>query len=129
MKCHLGGLANAQVGCARWVLGSVMLLSALSARPMDLLQAYQAAQSNDATILAARAGAQAGRERLPQARSQLMPNIAASLARNNNNLNSTTPNILGNEQTIGNTYPSTNQTVTLRQPLIRNAQVAQYRQA
>ena len=129
MKCRLGGLANAQVGCARWVLGSVMLLSALSARPMDLLQAYQAAQSNDATILAARAGAQAGRERLPQARSQLMPNIAASLARNNNNLNSTTPNILGNEQTIGNTYPSTTQTVTLRQPLIRNAQVAQYRQA
>ena len=41
---------------------------AASAWGMDLRQAYEAALENDASIRASRAAAEAGRERLPQAR-------------------------------------------------------------
>ncbi len=96
---------------------------------MDLLQAFEAAQKNDATILAARATAVAERERLPQARAQLLPNLSANLSENKNQLKSVTPNFLGVEQTSRTNYPSSNQTLSLRQPLYRPQLVAQYRQA
>ena len=112
------------------LLLSSLLLSFSSIVPaMDLLQAYQAAQQQDATILASRAAAQAGRERLPQARSQLLPNVAMSVGRNQNNLVNTTPNSLGQEQTSETQYPSLNRTLTVRQPLFRTYLLAQYQQA
>ena len=125
------GLQVAALGVPfKWLAVSSLLLSvAVPAWSMDLLQAYEAAQKQDATILASRAAAQAGRERLPQARSQLLPNISASLSKNNNQLSSTTPNFLGKEQTTDSNYISSNQTLTLRQPLFRTYQMAQYRQA
>jgi outer membrane protein, protease secretion system len=114
----------------KWfALGSTLLCYSLAARPMDLLQAYQAAQSNDASILASRATAVAERERLPQAMSQLYPSLSASLSHTKNNLSSTSPNILGVEQTTDSNYPSNNKTLTLRQPLFRKQLMAQYRQA
>jgi outer membrane protein/protease secretion system outer membrane protein len=96
---------------------------------MDLLKAYETAKLQDATILAARATAQAGRENLPQALAQLLPNISASVGYNQNNLTSTTPNFLGVEQTTKTDYPSQSQTLTLRQPLYRPFLKAQYQQA
>ena len=96
---------------------------------MDLLQAFDAAKINDATIRASRAAADAGRERLPQARSQLLPNLSASVGKNNNHLVSGVPNSLGQIQSSDTSYPSSNQTISLRQPLFRSYQVAQYRQA
>ncbi len=111
------------------LLCSLLLSCSGAVLSMDLLQAYQAAQQQDATILASRAAAQAGRERLPQARSQLMPNVAMSVARNQNNLVNTTPNSLGQEQTSETHYPSLNRTLTVRQPLFRSYLAAQYRQA
>jgi outer membrane protein/protease secretion system outer membrane protein len=96
---------------------------------MDLLQAYEAAKLQDATILAARATAQAGRENLPQALAQFLPNISASVGYNKNNLTSTTPNFFGVDQTTQTDYPSQNQTLTLRQPLYRPFLKSQYQQA
>lgn len=113
----------------RLAVGGTLLCCSLVARPMDLLQAYQAAQSNDASILAARASAMAERERLPQARSQLFPNLSANLSQNKNRLESTSPNFLGIEQTTNTSYPSSNKTLTLRQPVFRKQLMAQYRQA
>ncbi len=110
-------------------LGSLLLCLSTTAWSMDLLQAYEAAQQQDATILTSRAAAQAGRERLPQARSQLLPNVAASVASNRNKLVSTAPDFLGQEQTTDSAYPSSNQTLTVRQPLFRPYLTAQYRQA
>ncbi len=100
-----------------------------SAWSMDLLQAYELAQVEDATLQAARSAAEASRERLPQARSQFYPNLSANLSYNKNDLASTTPDFLGREQTTNNKYPSSNQTLTLRQPLYRSQLAAQYRQA
>ncbi len=111
------------------LLSGLLLSFSSTVLSMDLLQAYQAAQQQDATILASRAAAQAGRERLPQARSQLLPNISASVGRNQNNLVSIVPNSLGQEQTSESHYPSSNRTLTLRQPLFRSYLAAQYRQA
>jgi len=113
----------------RLALASLLLCLSSTAWSMDLLQAYEAAKLQDATILASRAAAQAGRERLPQARSQLLPNVSASMARNHNQLTSTSSNSLGQEQTNISGYPSSNQTLTVRQPLYRPYLTAQYRQA
>jgi len=114
----------------RWmVLGSALLAYSMSAQAMDLLQVYQLALQQDATILAARAAAAAERERLPQAKSQMLPSVSASLSQTNNQLESTTPNFLGQEQTTNSGYPSSNKTVSLRQPLYRKQIAAQYRQA
>lgn len=102
---------------------------ALPAWSLDLAQAYQAALEQDATLRAARAGADARRERLPQARSQLLPNIALSASQFQNRLESTQPNVLGESTTTEDRYTSSNQTLTLRQPLLRPALRADYRQA
>jgi len=53
---------------------------------LTLAEAYHAALQEDATIRAARAAADAKRERLPQARSQLLPNVSASAGVNRNHL-------------------------------------------
>ena len=111
------------------LLLSVMIGSSMTANAMDLLQAYEAAQSSDATLLAARATAQAEHERLPQAKSQMLPSLNASVSSMKNQLESETPNFLGVEQTTHTGYPSSNKTVTLRQPLYRPQLLAQYRQA
>ena len=110
-------------------LASTLLGVSASAWSMDLLQAYEAARQQDATILASRANAAAGRERLPQARSQLLPTISFGLQKTNNQLSSSTPNFAGVEQTTNTRYPSSNQTLTIRQPLFRSYLTAQLRQA
>ena len=111
------------------VLTGLLLSCSTAVMSMDLLKAYEAAKLQDATIVAARAIAQAGRENLPQALAQLLPNISASVGYNQNNLTSTTPNFLGVEQTTKTDYPSQSQTLTLRQPLYRPFLKAQYQQA
>ncbi len=111
------------------VLSGLLLSCSTFVLSMDLLQAYEAAKLQDATILAARATAQAGRENLPQALAQLLPNISASVGYNKNNLTSTTPNFLGIDQTTKTEYPSQSQTLTLRQPLYRPFLKAQLQQA
>jgi outer membrane protein/protease secretion system outer membrane protein len=101
-------------------LAAAAALFAGSAWSMDLLQAYQAALQEDATVRAARAASDAARERLPQARAQLLPNIAFSAVRNRNDLSRTQENPLsGQPVTTDEQYYSFNQTLQLRQPLFR----------
>lgn len=115
---------------------ALALLTALVVAPLctpawslDLSQAYQAAMEQDASIRATRAATEAKRERLPQARAQLLPNLSASASRNRNSLESTTPNFLGNPVTTNSNYTSSSAALTLRQPLFRKYQMADYRQA
>ncbi len=96
---------------------------------LDLLQTYEAALEQDATVRAARAAADSGRERLPQARAQLLPNLSFSAGRNKNDLLRTQPNSLGKEVTTQENYISYNQTLTLRQSLYRRQQATAYEQA
>ena len=120
-------MAHHGMKTAAWLLA--MLPSAGTLWAMDLLQAYEAARSNDATILAARAAAAVGREHVPQARAQLLPALSASLTGSNNQLHSVAPNALGILKSTDTGYPSSNSTVTLRQALYRSDLTARYRQA
>ena len=111
--------------CFAW-LGMVVALPAWS---LDLRQVYEAAYEHDATIRASRAGAQANRERLPQARAQQLPNVSFTAGRNHNDLTSKTQNFLGQPTTTENQYYSGNQTLSVRQPLYRPLLSALVRQA
>ena len=121
------GMTNGLIRAA--LLSSCLLTAAAVAWPMDLMQAYEAAKKQDATLRAARAAAVSARERLPQARAQLLPNVSLSMTQNSNQLSSTTANFLGREQTTNSDYGSGSQTLTIRQPLYRTQLTAQYRQA
>lgn len=110
-------------------LASAAVATWAQAPVMDLKQVYQAALEQDATIRASRATADSGRERLPQARAGLLPQVSASAGRNNNNLDTTAPNILGTPVTTNEKYLSDNKTLQLRQPLVNMQRWLQFQQA
>lgn len=115
-------------------LGAALLAACLGgalapARAMDLRAAYEAALVQDATIRAARAAADATRERLPQALAQRLPNISANASYHRNNLDSTTPDMLGRLTKQHRAYDSSNVALVLRQPIYRPALAALVRQA
>jgi TolC family type I secretion outer membrane protein len=113
----------------------VLVLAAAPAWALDLLQAYDAALAQDASIRASRAAARAGQEQLPQAQAQLRPNIAASVNRSKNWLDRTEPELslfgrpTGREVSSSLDYISSNTGLTLRQPLYRPQQMALVDQA
>ncbi|RIX75827.1 TolC family outer membrane protein [Acidovorax cavernicola] len=96
---------------------------------LDLSQAYGEALEQDATIRSVRAATDARRERLPQARAQLLPNLSASVSRHRNWLDRTSPDGSGHLVTANLRYTSSSEALTLRQPLFRMYQMADYRQA
>lgn len=110
-------------------LAIALLGAAVPALALNLQQAYQNALEQDATVRAARAAANAQRERLPQARAQLMPNVSANIGRNYNDLTRTQTNFLGQPVTTGEQYYSYNQSLQLRQPLYRRPLWASFQQA
>lgn len=103
---------------------------AAPAQALDLRQAYDAAFTHDASIRAARAGADAARERLPQALAQRRPQVTLSATRNYNDLESKSSDAFGQPRRASNDYYSGNQTLSVRQALYRpylGAQVGQAR--
>ena len=121
---------------SRRALNGSALIAALVCAPLctsawslDLSQAYHAAMEQDASLRAARAATAARSERIPQTRAQLLPNLSASASRNRNALESTEPNFLGKPVTTDRNYNSSSAALTLRQPLFRKYQIADYRQA
>jgi len=125
MKAHSFFVKTALV----WAMSSAALASWAQSSVLDLKQVYQAALEQDANIRASRAAADSGRERLPQARAGLLPQVSASAGRNNNNLDTTAPNILGNPVTTNDQYFSDNRTLQVRQPLINMQRWLQFQQA
>jgi protease secretion system outer membrane protein len=96
---------------------------------LDLSQAYAEALEQDSTIRAVRAATDARRERLPQARAQLLPNVSASVSRYRNWLERTSPDASGQLVTANLRYTSSTEALTFRQPIFRMYQMADYRQA
>jgi outer membrane protein len=84
----------------------------------DLLDTFRSAQNNDPVFAAARAAQQAGREKLPQARSLLMPSVNLSA---NSNFNTLSTQYKGPFPFPGGTsqFNSHGYGVTLVQPLFR----------
>ena len=108
---------------------ALLALGSTAAQALDLQQAWDAANTGDATIRAARAATEAARERLPQARAQLRPNVSFSAGRNYNDLTSEGRNALGQPVKSQMHYYSGNQVLQIRQPLYRPYNSAQVRQA
>ena len=119
-------LLKTALACA---LGSAAAGAWAQESVMNLKQVYEAALEQDASIRASRATADSGRERLPQARAGLLPQVSASAGRNSNNLDTTAPNILGTPVTTNDQYFSDNRTVQLRQPLLNMQRWHQFQQA
>lgn len=106
---------------SRLVLAGLIAASAAAtpAWSVDLLQSYQAALTGNADLLAARSAAEAGREALPIARAQLLPNVSLSFSQYRNDLTSTTPDAFGQEQEARQKYGSRSGALVVRQPLYR----------
>ena len=117
-----------KVMVAMAMTASAMTASA-QASALDFKLVYQAALEQDATIRASRAAADSGRERLPQARAGLLPQVSASAGRNFNSLDTTSPNILGELGTTNDRYFSDNKSVQLRQPVVNMQRWLQFEQA
>lgn len=84
---------------------------------LNLPQAYALALERDATLRAARAGAAAAYEQLPQALGQWRPNVSLSASRSYNSLLRDPTSSL--PEPTPEQYASYNQTLSLRQPVLR----------
>ncbi|MFA6314270.1 MAG: TolC family outer membrane protein [Sterolibacterium sp.] len=112
------------------ILGAATIaLGCSPAQALDLLKSYRLALQQDAGYQASRAEAAASRELVPQARAQLLPNLSGSLSRSKNQTNSETPGFLGARNFSSYEYLSSSYALTLRQPVYRKYNFAQYRQA
>jgi outer membrane protein, protease secretion system len=127
--CAIAPLASHGQAVRAAAPASAALASTAAPAPaLTLTEAYRLALVKDATLRTARAAADARRERLPQARSQLMPNLSGSYGQNRNQLHSIQPTLNGpvaGEQF----YNSSTGALTLRQPLYRPYQFADLAQA
>lgn len=117
------------LGFSRCAAAALSVIAcAAAAAPLDLAEAYRLAVAQDTQIRAARASADAGREKLPQARAQLLPNIGISTSRGANQLE-TTSSLQGQSLSDFKRYNSGNDTLSVRQPIFRKQYLVQYAQA
>ena len=110
----------------RFALMSTAISFAMSgAHAADLVQTYRDAASNDAQFASARNALLAGRERLPQGLSLLLPQVSAigSLSRVNTEVSA--PDPFGGATA---TYNQRTYTISLSQPLFRWGNYQQYQQ-
>lgn len=96
---------------------------------LDLARAYALALERDPLLSATRATTQSRAEQLVQAQAQMRPNISASLSRFHNHLTRSAPDALGQMTSTNRNYASASESLVLRQPLIRQQQRSQTRQA
>ncbi|MQY51541.1 TolC family outer membrane protein [Rhodocyclus tenuis] len=106
------------------LVGAVFAASPVFAA--DLAQVYRDAVAYDAQFAAARANLDAGREKLPQGRSGLLPVISAS---GNTTWNQNTYSGLTGNGSRDASFNSNGYTVSLTQPLFRWQNIVQYDQA
>lgn len=109
-------------------LAPVLLAFSFSVNAEDLVEIYREAQRYDAVYAAARHAAEAGRERLPQGLALLLPtlNLTGDARRTRTEVDSRDPAV----SPSFTRYPeSLGYTLTLTQPLYRQQNWLQYRQA
>ena len=102
------------------------VLAAAPAWAADIVQVYRDALTNDAQYLAARATAEAGREKLPQGLAGLLPTISASA---NTVWNENKYDASNRPDTISKDFNTHAYNVNLTQPLFRWQNIVQYGQA
>lgn len=101
----------------------LVLLHATAASAADLLQVYRDAQANDAQFASARAQLLATRERLPQGRAGLLPNVAGTAGTTRTKLDQHAP--IETDRFLNNS----NWALQLTQPLFRWDRWETYKQS
>jgi outer membrane protein/protease secretion system outer membrane protein len=124
-----GPLEKARKRLLACLMAGLGLASSPAVHAIDLLQSYRLAVENEPAYQAARATAAASREALPQAISQLLPNVQASGSQSRADTTQTFPNAAGQDVSRAYNYLSYNYALTLRQPLFRMQSWANYQQA
>jgi outer membrane protein len=112
-----------------WGLTPIFVFAiSLPAAAEDLVEIYREAQRYDAAYAAARHAVEAGRERLPQGLALLLPtlNLSGSATRSRVEIDSRDPSIV---PSATRTPESVGYTLTFTQPLFRQQNWLQYRQA
>jgi outer membrane protein len=113
----------------RFLATALALFAALAPYPppveaaADLLEIFRLAEAHDPLWAAARARHDAGRERLPQGRAGLLPNIALSATRSENDQEVTSPTVQRAQRFSAESYA-----LTITQPLYRKQNLAGYAQ-
>ena len=126
MRFRVGLRPNGRPGrVARRATVLSALLAASPAHAADLIQTYRDAAANDAQYASARNTLTAGRERLPQGLSLLLPQASAALGGARVNAEITQPQPFGGYSA---TYNQRTYTLSLSQPLFRWSNWQQYLQ-
>jgi outer membrane protein len=107
---------------ALFVVSSIAVSPLLAA---DLIETYRAALSQDSALASARASQQAGKEKLSQGRSLLLPNINLSANVMKNQISPTYNGVSFSDTT----YNSSSGTISLVQPLFRRQNWQAYSQS
>jgi len=125
---RMPGVAALAAALAFGTLGAIALPPGAVAA--DLIEIQRLARENDPQFAAARAGWIASRERLPQARSGLLPSLSLSGSANRNDTNATLLGA-GNPffQPGGSRFDTTSLNLQVIQPVFRPATRVQYDQA
>jgi len=117
---------------------AVLIASAflsMNAQAADLIQVYQQALANDATYASARASLAAGKERVPQGRSLLLPTVSldGSVVKNDAESSPFNEGQIGPNGSLitggNNDYRTTTHSISLQQPLFRWANWQSYQQS
>ena len=116
---------SSQLSANRLSFVLAALFSSAPAISADLMQVYREAQSNDQQYLAARAAADAGREKGPQGLAGLLPSINASA---NTLWNENRYDATSQQRIIDRSFNTHGYNVTLTQPLFRWGNIVQYNQ-
>ncbi|MCU6496675.1 TolC family outer membrane protein [Rugamonas sp. A1-17] len=113
-------------------LAGAMLAAALlasgQASALSLMQAYEAALSNDPTYRGAVQDANSGKENAILGRSNLLPQLSASYSASRVHADQTAPDFFGAMKTTHPVYLSHSSTVQVRQPLFSLDAWARYKQ-
>lgn len=107
-----------------WLLISLLLCSYTNANALDLLTAYQSAQTHDPIFAAAQAQYLATLEKLPQGRAGLLPQITAQWNKSKNNAETGT----GIATPLSTSFTQTSWSLSLSQPLFRWSNWETYKQ-
>ena len=119
---------SCKVGTGRLGVVLIALFSAMPSSAADLVQVYREALAYDAQYAAARASAEAGREKQPQALAGLLPTIGVT-GNTFWNDSSFDSNVGAADPRVRNKYNSNAYSVNLTQPLFRWQNLVQYDQS
>jgi len=113
MTFALPAVPGSPQACLALLLPLIALLQPAAAAAADLMQVYRDAQANDAQFAGARAQREATREKLPQARSGLLPQIFGSAGATRTNIDQSQP------LQANRFFNNNNWALQLNQPLFR----------